>query len=96
MQHIRADYLFLGAMSFNEKQGFTTEDLESLSLYQACISSSYKVYVLADSSKYGGQGTGVVAAPKDVTGLITDNGLDADVIKLLLDKGMKTIISKKI
>ena len=96
MQHIRADYLFMGTMSFNETQGFTTEDLESLELYQTCMSSSYKVYVLADSSKYGGQGTGVVAPPKDVDGLITDNGLGEDVKERLLDKEMNIITSRKI
>jgi DeoR/GlpR family transcriptional regulator of sugar metabolism len=94
MRHIRADYLFMGAMSFNEKQGFTTEDLESLELYQTCIQSSNQVYILADSSKYGGQGTAVVATHTDGHCLITDNELHVDIVKLLLEKGIKIITAK--
>lgn len=95
MRHIRADYIFMGSMGFDSGQGFTTKDLESLELYQTCISSSKQVYVLADSSKYNAGGTAITARYEDVHGLITDDGLDSDAITLLSSKELKIIIAQK-
>lgn len=88
MKHIRADYLFSGAMYFDEKQGATTEDIESVELYRACIASSNQVYILADSSKFKGSGTAVTAYYDEINVLITDFGIDEQIKKRLIHKGL--------
>lgn len=92
MKHIRADFLFSGAMSFDEKQGATTEDLESVELYRSCIESSNQVYILADSSKFKGRGTAVTAYYDEINCLVTDSDIDKQIKDRLIEKGLNIAI----
>lgn len=94
MRNIRADFMFMGSMGFDERLGFTTKDLESLELYQTCIESSNKVIVLADSSKYKAGGTAVTAKLGEVDTLITDEDISPSYLNAVSGK-LDVIIAKK-
>jgi len=98
MKHMRADYLFSGATSFDEKQGATTQDLYSLELYRSCIESSNQIYILTDSSKFEKFGTAVTAYHHEITCLITDSDIDSDLKERLAEKGLnvKVVSENKI
>jgi DeoR/GlpR family transcriptional regulator of sugar metabolism len=91
MKHIRADYVFSGATSFDEKQGATTEDLGSVELYRTCISSSEEVYILIDSTKFKGRGTAVTAYYNEISCLVTDDELDPEVKQRLTNRGLNIV-----
>jgi DeoR family fructose operon transcriptional repressor len=94
MRNIRADYMFMGSMGFDEKLGFTTKDIESLELYQTCIESSNKVFVLADSSKHKAGGTAVTAKLGEIDTLITDEDISHHYLNAVQGK-LNVIIAKK-
>ncbi len=94
MRNIRADYMFMGAYGFDIKQGYTTRDIDSLELYQTCIVSSNKVFVVTDSSKYKAGGTAVTAKHEDVHCLITDDGIDSEFLAAMSNRLKIVVVGK--
>lgn len=87
LSYLRADYLFMGSSSFDEKSGFINRNY-SIDLYRACINTCNDVCVLVDSTKYNQGGTSVAATPKQVKHLFTDKGLPEKAVKSLEQKGV--------
>ncbi|MDR2390172.1 MAG: DeoR/GlpR family DNA-binding transcription regulator [Planctomycetota bacterium] len=85
--YLRADYLFMGASSFDDRAGFINNN-ESISLYHTCISACTEVCVLVDSSKYNCGGTSIAAKPRQVRHLFTDSGLSAEATRNFREKGV--------
>ncbi len=87
LSYLRADYLFMGSSSFDEKSGFINRN-HSIDLYRACIATCNDVCVLVDSTKYNRGGTSIAATPKQVKHLFTDSGLPAEAVRRLRQKGV--------
>jgi len=94
LRFIRADYLFMGAASFDERSGFITAT-PAVELYISCMEISSTVCVLVDSSKYHSGGVGVTAKPNNVHYLFTDTGLPAEAIEQFKSTGMRIVLAEK-
>jgi DeoR/GlpR family transcriptional regulator of sugar metabolism len=87
LSYLRADYLFMGSSSFDEKSGFINRN-HSIDLYRACINTCNDVCVLVDSTKYNRGGTSIAATPRQVKHLFTDNDLPEKAAKSLQRQGV--------
>jgi DeoR/GlpR family transcriptional regulator of sugar metabolism len=85
--YLRADYLFMGASSFDDRTGFINGN-ESIFLYHACLGACTEVCVLVDSSKYNRGGTSIAAKPRQVRHLFTDSGLPPAAVRNFREKGV--------
>ncbi len=92
LQYIRANFLFMGAASFDEKSGFSTAD-PAIELYLSCIEISDTICVLADSSKYHSSGVVVTAKPQQVDYLFTDKGLPQEAIQRFKGLGVNVVLA---
>lgn len=90
LDYLRADFLFMGASSFDERSGFINKNL-SVELYRACLGACDTACLLVDSSKYGAGGTSIAARPEQIKYLFTDPNLDAKIVKKFQQKGIKVI-----
>ncbi|MDD4582813.1 MAG: DeoR/GlpR family DNA-binding transcription regulator [Eubacteriales bacterium] len=91
MTHMRSDYLFMGAYSFDEKHGFVVANFLN-QFYHRCMEASDKVCLLIDSSKYKSGGTTIAAAPEMVDYLFTDSELAESAKKSFTMQGVQVIL----
>lgn len=92
LDYLRADFLFMGASSFDERSGFINRNL-SVDVYRACLKACDTACMLVDSSKYGIGGTSIAARPEQIKYLFTDSGLDKKVVKSFEKKKVQVILS---
>lgn len=90
LDYLRADFLFMGASSFDERSGFINRNL-SVDLYRTCLKVCDTSCMLVDSSKYGGGGTSIAARPEQIKYLFTDSNLDPKVIRHFQHKNVKVV-----
>ncbi|MEU4650173.1 DeoR/GlpR family DNA-binding transcription regulator [Nocardia fluminea] len=72
------DWAFLGADAVDAEAGVTNMNTLEVPLKRAMITAAGKSLVVADSSKFGRRALAKVAGLDEITGIITDSGLDAD------------------
>lgn len=92
LDYLRADFLFMGASSFDERSGFINRNL-SIDVYRSCLRACDTACMLVDSSKYGLGGTSIAARPEQVKYLFTDSELETRVVKILEKKDIKVILT---
>ena len=80
---------FFGATGFTKELGFTVNVAEDYELKKAISKKAQKVVILMDSSKIGKESTYTYARLEDVDVLITDDQIDADLKKYIIDKGVE-------
>ena len=81
IQQFRVDKAFIGVHSINFDVGITSIGTPQMQVKQAILKATDKVYVLADSSKFGGGYLSVVCPIHDVYKIITDNEVKKDYIR---------------
>ena len=81
IEQFRVDKAFIGVHSINFDVGLTSIATPQMQVKQAILKSTDKVYVLADSSKFGGGYLSVICPIQDVYKIITDNEVSKDNIK---------------
>lgn len=92
LEHISCDILFLGADGIDPDFGLSITNLNETSLNQRMIHIAQKVVIMADSSKFGRRGLGRICGLEQVQCIITDNGVPAETVKILEEKGIKVIV----
>lgn len=90
-KRLRADCLFVGAMSITPKQGLTTSDMLSAEQYKACCDISDRVYVLAMASKFKTSGYISLLPLDKITGVITDKSVDLKIKEEFNSSGKELI-----
>lgn len=80
LRSFHLDTVFMGVHGMHSSAGFTTPNLAEAETNRAFISSTSRVAVLADHSKWGVTGLATIANFDEVTDLITDTGLPQDAI----------------
>jgi len=75
LQAIRADLVYLGVCGLHPEIGVTVDDIEERHVKAAMIAGAAEVYALADGDKLGTAMPFVVAPLREVTHLVTDDGV---------------------
>ncbi len=91
LEDIYADVVFLGINGVTVAEGLTTPDLTEAHVKRALVRSARRVVVLADHTKVG-HGDFVRVAPIEaVDTLITDSGLDRELVEEILAAGVEVL-----
>lgn len=81
VQEITADVCFIGANSLSHPSGPTTSTMAEVELKRAMLQSARHKYIVADSSKLQIVSTFRYAEWSEITGLITDTGIDPQFVQ---------------
>jgi len=76
MDGVRADYAFLGADAVDMRAGVTNSDPQEARLKQSMIKASNKVFLLADSSKFGHRSVNYVSDLNAFSTIVTDTKVE--------------------
>lgn len=93
LDDVSCGILFLGVDGIDLDFGITISNITEATLNQKMLSTSQKVVILADSSKFGRRGLGKICNIEDVDYIITDNNTSEKYITALEDAGIKVIIA---
>jgi DeoR family fructose operon transcriptional repressor len=87
------DKLFLSAAGIDLDHGLTDPDMMETEVKQAMIRSARKVFLVADSSKWGMTHLVQIAAWTSIHVLVSDSGLPASIREELDTRGVQVIIA---
>jgi DeoR/GlpR family transcriptional regulator of sugar metabolism len=86
---VQVDIAFLGCDAVIPKEGFYTSDLKLAAISQTILPRSRRRFLVADSSKFGNTSFCRIASLRDLTGIITDDQLDDNYRKAVMEMGIK-------
>ncbi|MGC4018230.1 MAG: DeoR/GlpR family DNA-binding transcription regulator [Muricomes sp.] len=81
ISRFHVDKAFIGVHSINFDVGITSIATPQMQVKQAILKATDKVYVLADSSKFGGGYLSVICPLKRIHKIITDNQVNKEYIR---------------
>ena len=81
MEKFHVDKGFIGVHSINFDVGLTSIATPQMQVKRAIFEASQQVFVLADSSKFGGGYVSVICPVKDVYKIITDSQISKEDIR---------------
>ncbi len=93
LEQIHINKLFLGATGVSVERGVTTLDLLEASMYKAMIRSAEQVIVVADHTKLGITSLAPILPLEKVTRLITDSGIDPEMLAKLESTGLEICVA---
>lgn len=93
MKQFHVDKAFIGVHSINFKVGITSIATPQMQVKRAILEASKEVYVLADSSKFGGGYLSVICPIDRVRGIITDNQVSRENIQMAKELHVPMIIA---
>lgn len=85
--------LFIGVDGIDFNYGFTTTDMREAELNQQMMRAAQKVIVLADSTKFGRRGFAKICNIEDIDMIITDSGINPNVVKQIKEHGIEVIVA---
>lgn len=86
--------LFIGVDGIDFNYGFTTTDMREAELNQQMMKAAQKTIVIADASKFGKRGFAKIGNLEDIDMIITDSGVNPNVVKQIRELGIDLIIAK--
>ena len=91
ISHIRADTFFMGVTGVHPQTGFTTGDYEEAAVKRALSRASAETLVLASTEKLNAASPYKVVGLQDVNGIITELGVDEELIRPYAERGITII-----
>jgi DeoR family transcriptional regulator, fructose operon transcriptional repressor len=85
------DVAFVGTNGFSVERGLTTPDSTEAAVKRAMISAARRSVVLADHTKFGNDALMRFGSLEDLATLITDTGLDAELIGGIESTGVRVV-----
>lgn len=93
LAHLRTDVAFLGTNGITVRHGLSTPDSSEAAAKRAMAAAARQVVVLADSSKIGRESTVSFADLAQVDVVVTDDGIDDEDHRALLDAGVQVVLA---
>lgn len=93
LRNFNVDKAFLGVDGFDTKNGIFTPNVEEARLNEIMIEISKEVILLADSSKFKKRSFAFICQINQIDKVITDDKIQDDDKKRLLDAGVEVIIA---
>jgi len=91
LSQIYIDVAFVGTNGFSAQRGLTTPDPAEAAAKRAMIDAARRTVVLADHTKFGADALMRFAALRDVDVLVTDTGLDPDLVAEIEGAGPRVV-----
>ncbi len=86
IEHAHVNKAFIGAHGVDLEIGLTSIGSTQMEIKKAIIKAADQVTVLADSSKFGGGYLSVVCPLKDISRIITDDGISEEQVRKAEDR----------
>ena len=93
MSKFHVDKAFIGVHSINFNVGLTSIATPQVEVKKAIMKAAEKVYVLADSSKFGGGYLSVICPTNEVDKIITDDGVSKEDIQKAKELDIPLVIA---
>ena len=84
---------FIGVDGFSLETGLTADSVEVAEVVKAMAGRADQSVVVSDSSKHGKAGFAYIAPLTDMDRLITDGGLEKDVVATLEESGLSVVLT---
>lgn len=92
MSKFHVDKAFIGVHSINFNVGLTSIATPQMEV-KAIMKAAEKVYVLADSSKFGGGYLSVICPTNEVYKIITDDGVSKENVSKAKELGVPLVVA---
>jgi DeoR/GlpR family transcriptional regulator of sugar metabolism len=89
LEHLRADWAFVGASGLSEEDGASTFELSEAAIKQAMIRRAERRILMADSSKWQQPATIRFASWQDFDTWVTDEQFPAPLARRMLERGLR-------
>lgn len=89
------DKAFLTGSHVSLERGFTTPSLQEAEIKRAVLASAKEVFILADSSKHGGDSLAIIAPAAEMGTWITDGALGAEAIHAFEAQGVRMLLPQE-
>ena len=93
MSKFHVDKAFIGVHSINFNVGLTSIATPQMEVKKAIMKAAEKVYVLADSSKFGGGYLSVICPTNEVYKIITDDGVSKENVSKAKELGVPLVVA---
>lgn len=93
MQSFHVDKAFIGVHGINFEVGLTSIATPQMQVKHAILKAAREVYVLADSSKFGGGYLSVICPITDVHMMITDDEVSKENVKMARELNVPLVIA---
>ena len=93
MQNFHVDKAFIGVHGINFEAGLTSIATPQMQVKHAVLNAAKEVYVLADSSKFGGGYLSVICPLTDVHLIITDDEVAKENVKIAKELNVRRLRS---
>lgn len=93
MQNFHVDKAFIGVHGINFEVGLTSIATPQMQVKHAILKAAKEVYVLADSSKFGGGYLSVICPLTDVHLIITDDEVAKEDVKIAKELNVPLVIA---
>lgn len=93
MQNFHVDKAFIGVHGINFEAGLTSIATPQMQVKHAILNAAKEVYVLADSSKFGGGYLSVICPLTDVHLIITDDEVAKENVKMAKELNVPLVIA---
>jgi DeoR family fructose operon transcriptional repressor len=87
------DVAFIGTNGISAERGLTTPDTTESAVKRAMIGAARRSVVLADHTKFGQDHLSRFAALNEIDTLITDSGLDAQIVDEVRSQGPRVVLA---
>ncbi|MCI8638506.1 MAG: DeoR/GlpR transcriptional regulator [Coprococcus sp.] len=94
IEQFRVDKAFIGVHGVNFDVGFTSIAAPQMQVKRAILEISDEVYVLADSSKFGGGYLSVICSIHEVYKIITDDEISKNNVKNAQEASVSLVIAR--
>ena len=95
IKELRANRMFFGVRAIHPDFGLMLDDINELDLYRDFMNAAQERIVLADYSKFGQNGTTVLAPVSQAARIITDDRAPGDMVMEFARQGIDIVISRK-
>ena len=93
MSKFHVDKAFIGVHSINFNVGLTSIATPQMEVKKAIMKAAEKVYVLADSSKFGGGYLSVICPTNEVYKIITDDRVSKENVSKAKELGVPLVVA---
>ena len=95
MEHFHVDKGFIGVHGINFEAGLTSIATPQMQVKKAILKAAKEVYVLADSSKFGGGYLSVICPINAVYKIITDSHVSKENVAIAKEMNVPLVIAKE-
>ena len=94
LEEFSLDAAFIGCFGITPERGYTDNSFEGVEVHRAMLSRARRRVLVADSSKFGRDGSIVIGGADCVDEIITDGGVPEECARALRERGVIVTVAE--